>query len=178
MRGWITAGLTCMVLTFGVAAAAGDVPIKDSFPVDTEPFQLDDLTVACGVPVMVEIHGTFSIKGFIKDQTVVREIDTQPGTKLTYTTEGGGSITIPFSGALHATYPEGAVIGAPAIVTLTGNTGPFNTEIGPGSGRLVFDETIEDITEDGIPLVRLTTPVAIQGNFSRQTARICAALTS
>ena len=176
MKRWIAPALTSVAMATAPAALAAP-PIQVSEPVDAS-FEIDSLSDACGVPVTLAITGTLAAKAFTgADGTIVREIDTSPGTKLTYSTEGGGSITIPFSGVFHATYPEGATLGAPVTVTVTGNTGPFFDAIGPGSGRLQFETVVEDFTEDGIPLWRLTGLSApARGNFT-QTQRICSALT-
>jgi hypothetical protein len=169
MKHWIAAGTTMLMLVL-TAPAAGAPPLRDRFPVDAGPFPLPELTAACGFPVDVALTGTFSV-------LVVgnREIDTQPGTKLVYSSASGATIAVPFSGTLHASYPEGIVAGAPAIIALTGNPGPFNGIPGPGSGRLVFDAVIVE-TEDGFAFTRFTNLLTQSGNFSGQAARICAAL--
>jgi hypothetical protein len=177
MKRWIAPALASVAMATAPAALAAP-PISVSEPVDAS-FEIDSLSDACGVPVTLTITGTLASKAFTDtDGTIVREIDTSPGTKLTYSTEGGASITIPFTGVFHATYPEGATVGAPVIVTVTGNTGPFFDAIGPGSGRLQFETIVEDFTDEGVPLWRLDgLSEPAHGNFT-QTQRICSALTS
>ena len=156
------------------SAATAAPPIRDRFPVEGE-FVLDGISEACGFPVTVSIEGTFSIAVFVdRDGVTTREIDTQPGTLLTYST-ASGEITVPFSGVLHTTYPEGAVIGAPAELVLTGNTGPFGDLVPIGSGRVVFAGYVED-TDGPFAFTRFTDLLSASGNFTTQIDRICGAL--
>jgi hypothetical protein len=160
------------LLLTSVATAAP--PFRESFPVEAE-FLSDGISEACGFPVTVSIEGTFSIAVFVdRDGVTTREIDTQPGTLLTYSS-AFGEVTVPFSGVLHTTYPEGAVIGAPAELVLTGNTGPFGDLVPTGSGRVVFAGYVED-TDGPIPLTRSTDVLSASGNFTTQIDRICGAL--
>ena len=124
----------------------------------------------------VAIEGTFSIIVHVDGAgQAVSEIDTQPGTQLTYRSESG-EITFPFSGVLHSYYPEGAVDrGAPALLVVTGSSGPFGTLVPLGSGRVVLDGTVADV-QDGFPLTRFTSVISTSGNFTGQAERICAAL--
>lgn len=172
----LTAAIPLAVAT--APAALANQPVRVSEPVDAS-FEIDSLSDACGVPVTVTITGTLAVTALTdRNGTFIGEIDTQPGTKLTFSTDAGGSITIPFSGVLHATYPEGPTIGAPVHAMLTGNTGPFLDAIGPGSGLLIFDTVVADLTDEGIPLFRLDgLSEPARGDFS-QTARICSALTT
>ena len=58
-----------------------------------------------------------------KSGNIVREIDTYPGGKVTFTAVATGkSVTYSLAGAVIFTdYPEGTFIGAPAIVEFHGN---------------------------------------------------------
>jgi hypothetical protein len=168
VRHWITAGTTVIALAIAVGTANAAPPLRDRFEVDAT-FPADELTEACGVPITVHFTGTFSV-AVLGD----REIDTQPGTKLTYANEAGDSIAFPFSAVLHATYPEGIAVGAPAVITLTGNGGAFGGAMA-GTGRLVFSAVIVE-TEDGFAFTRFTGLLSQKGNFTSQTERICDAL--
>jgi len=163
--------LGSLVLTSAATAAP---PVRDRFPVEGQ-FALDGLSAACGVPVDVSLEGTFSITNFLdRDGVTVREIDTQPGTKLTYISDFG-EISVPFSGVLHATYPEGGVVGAPATLVMTGNTGPFSDLVPMGSGRVVLDGVVAD-TDGPFVFTRFTRLVSASGNFRTQIDRVCGAL--
>jgi hypothetical protein len=153
--------------------AAAVAPIHDRFPVEGE-FDWQPLTDACGFPVTAAFEGTFDFKLFTKRDGSAREIDTQPGTKVTFSS-ASGAVTMPFSATLHVSYPEGTDIGAPAIATLTGRSLGQPPASGPGRGRLVMTGTVED-TEDGIPLTRFTELVSASGNFVDAADGICAAL--
>jgi hypothetical protein len=163
--------LGSLVLTSAATAAP---PVRDRFPVEGE-FALDGLSAACGVPADVAITGTFSITVFRdRNGVTVREVDTQPGTKLTYVSEFG-EISVPFSGVLHTTYPEGAVVGAPATLVMTGNTGPFSDLVPMGSGRVVLDGVVVE-TDGPFAFTRFTQLLSASGNFSTQIDRVCGAL--
>ena len=173
MRSLIAAAVITgsLALTSGATAAP---PLRDRFPVAGE-FNLDTITASCGFPVTVSITGTFSIAVFQdRNGQVTREIDTQPGAILTYSSKGG-SVSYPFSGVLHTSYPQGAVVGAPAELVVTGNTGPFSDTVPLGSGRVVLDGFVAAV-EDGFPLTRFTGVESATGNFSGQIARICSVL--
>ena len=169
MRPWLVAGLAAGTLALPAAAWASP-PDQQRFPVSGE-LELADLSAVCGTTVTLAIEGQFDVKTFYdRTGTLVREIDTQPGTKLTYSS-ASGSITQPFSGATIFSYPEGAVIGAPATFVETGNF------FGGGSGRIVYEGTIADV-EDGVPLVSVSdsTVVSQTGDLAGQIERICTAL--
>ena len=168
----VTAALAGSLAVPGAATATP--PVRDVFPVEGE-FVLDKVSDACGFPVTVGIEGTFSIVVFQdRDGTTIREIDTQPGTRLTYST-ASGTVAVPFSGVLHSLYPEGAVVGAPAELVLTGNTGPFGDLVPTGSGRAVFAGYVEE-TDGPFAFTRFTELLSASGNFTTQIDRICAEL--
>ena len=173
MRTFLLAAAVIGSLALTSVATAAP-PVRTSFPVEGE-FVFDDISEACGFPVTVSIEGTFSVALFVdRDGVATREIDTQPGTLLTYSS-ASGEVTIPFSGVLHTTYPEGGAIGAPAELVLTGNTGPFGALVPLGSGRVVFAGYVED-TDGPFPLTRFTDVLSASGNFTTQLDRICSAL--
>jgi hypothetical protein len=159
---------------FAASAASAAPPQRDRFPVEGQ-FDIDPLSQTCGFPVSVAIEGTFSIVVFQdRDGAVTREIDTQPGTLLTYVSDSG-EISFPFSGVLHTRYPEGAVVGAPAELVVTGNSGPFSGLVPLGSGRVVLAGFVAEV-EDGFAFTRFTSVISATGDFTGQTERICAAL--
>ena len=152
------------------ATAAAAPPTSDRFPVEAE-FVDPALSEACGFEVTDVYEGTFSLRLF-RDRTgtITREIDTQPATKVTYRS-AWGALTIPFSSVLHTEYPHGAVVGAPAILTITGTGAPYL----PGSGRTVIDGVVAAV-EDGFPLTRFTTLRSQTGSHASATDEICSAL--
>ena len=67
------------------------------------------------------------------------------------------------------------MIGAPAELVLTGNTGPFGDLVPIGSGRVVFAGYVED-TDGPFAFTRFTDLLSASGNFTTQIDRICGAL--
>ena len=96
--------------------------------------------------------------------------------KLTYSNDSGESISFPGAGVLHTDYASGVTPGSPVTLVFTGNTGPFTGFAGPGTGRLVLAGDVVEVV-DGFPFTEFTELISATGNFSTQTARICAALT-
>jgi hypothetical protein len=152
-------------------AAVAAPPLKDRFPVEAE-FDYAPLSDACGFPVTIEFNGTFAIEVFSGPGGVVREIDTQPSTKVTFRSDAG-EVVLPFSAVLHTTYPQGAVIGAPARLVLTGSSFGVPGFLGPSTGRVVLAGTVVGV-EDGFPLTRFTELISATGNVTGD--EVCAAL--
>ncbi|HET8950121.1 MAG TPA: hypothetical protein VFN44_06415 [Solirubrobacteraceae bacterium] len=153
-------------------AAAASPPLKDRFPVEAE-FDYAPLSDACGFPVTIAFDGTFAIKVLSGPGGVLREIDTQPSTKVTFRSESG-AVVLPFSAVLHATYPQGAVIGAPARLVLTGSSFGVPGFLGASTGRVVLAGTVVDI-EDGFPFTRFTELISATGEVTGDE-ELCAAL--
>ena len=161
----------CAFLPVGSAAAAP--PLTERFPVEGV-FDYEPLSDVCGFPVTLGFEGTFAIKVFSGADGTLREIDTQPATKVTFGSEWG-EVSFPFSAVLHTYYPEGAVAGAPAHLVLTGRTFGVDEFVGPGRGRLVLEGVVDHV-DDGFPVTRFTELVSASGSFSPDAGRICAAL--
>lgn len=171
MRRLLHGCLTLASVLLLVSSAAAAPPLRDRFPVEGT-FDDPALTAACGVPATITFTGTFAITVFSdRSGQTVREIDTQPGARLTYAS-ASGSIAVPFSGVLHAQYTDGAVVGSPATIQLTGNV--LNGTV--GNGRLAFSAVVVE-TEDGFVFTRFTDLLTQSGNFTGEVERICAALT-
>ena len=167
----IAAAALCSLLPAAAAAAAP--PLKDRFPVEAE-FDSAPLSDACGFPVTIAFEGTFAIKVFSGPGGTVREIDSQPSTKVTYRS-AWGELSDPFSAVLHTTYPQGTAIGAPARLVLTGNSFGVAPFLGAGTGRVVLTGVVVDV-EDGFPRTRFTELISATGNVAGGDERICAAL--
>jgi hypothetical protein len=155
------------------AGAAADPPLTDRFPVDAE-FGYQPLSDECGFPVTAAFNGTFAIKVFTRHDGSVREIDSQPSTKVTFRS-ATGEVSLPFSASLHTAYPDGIFVGAPATATLTGRTFGMPPFAGAGKGRLVLSGLVEEV-EDGFAFTRFTELVSSSGDFTGDDARICDAL--
>ena len=74
--------------------------------------------------------------------------------------------------------PEGVGFFNRAQITVVGrNGGTFPIGGGPaGSGHLVYDGFIYTVDDDGVPWATEGDPIAMAGNFTSTTERICAAL--
>lgn len=165
------------VALLGAGAATSTPPIHSTASFVDVQFPDPVLSAACGTTVYITLDGT--IKGTLfRDQSgnFVKEIDTQPGLRLTYSNDAGDSIDFPWSLVSHTDYSNGADVGDPVTVTLTGNVGSFTGIVGPGNGRIVLDGFVFAILDNGVPLTAFTDLVSISGNFREQTAAICGAL--
>jgi hypothetical protein len=175
--------LSILILTFasvallGAGAATSTPPIHATATFVDVTFPDPVLSAACGTTVYITLDGT--IKGTLfrdKSGNIVGEIDTQPGLRLTYSNDAGGSISFPWALVSHTDYSNGAAVGSLATVTLTGNAGSFTGFVGPGNGRIVLSGVVFAVDDNGVPLTAFTDLVSISGNFRSQTTAICGAL--
>jgi hypothetical protein len=173
-----------VVAALGVAATAGagkplmvkGVDISDSF---VQP----QLSAACGFTVTIGFSARASVTLWTDSSgLVVRELDTAPGSKVTYSSPNG---SFSFEGNLvaHAEYPEGATVGAPATVKLTGLLGHAPGFISSDAGQIVIEgATVVDFdVVDGvsIPFTDGGDVTIAHGNSNSEdevVAAICAAL--
>jgi hypothetical protein len=173
VAGLVVAGaLVASLIAAGAATATP--PVRDNFAVHVQ-FTLDGIFPGCGFPVDLAIDGPFRVTEFQSAAGVtVREVDTQPGAKLTYI-NGERSISVPFAGVLHTTYPDGGVVGAPARLVMTGSTGPFFDIVPMGTGRVVLDGDVVE-TDGPFPFTEFNKLISATGNFHTQIERVCSAL--
>lgn len=175
MRYLVTLAVASAALAFAGVAAAG-APLRATFTFDNITFQDPFLSEACGTNVYITLNGTIKATLFVdKDGKISREIDTQPGLHLKYSNDAGDSISFPWALISHTSY-SGTTVGSPATITLTGNVGSFTGLVGPGNGRLVLSGTVVFVDENGVPITAFTEVVSMSGNFTGETAKICAAL--
>jgi hypothetical protein len=160
-----------------VGVATAKAPIRASFTLEDLTFPDTFLTEACNQPVYMTLNATLKATLFLdKNGKIVREVDTQPAGTLTYSGDSGGSISFPFSIISHTDYSGGTSVGSHVTATLTGNIGSFTGLVGPGTGRMVLDGEVVFIDENGVPLTAFTDLVSMSGNFTGETAKICAAV--
>ena len=115
----------------------------------------------CGFDVFRHIVGTFVITGIKRDGVIVKEIDGAHHVRITwFAPSQGTSYSYPFNSPVMYRYPEGASIGAPALLYIEGLS-----EKVPGApasaGQAVFPGVVVDIDAGGIPLV-ITDPDPIK----------------
>jgi hypothetical protein len=163
------------LVSAGVATA--NAPIRATLLLDNVTFQDPFMTDACNLPVYMTLNGTIKATLFLdQNGNAVREVDTQPGVKLTYSSDSGRSISFPWSIISHTDYSAGTSVGSPVTSTLTGNIGSFTGFVGPGTGRLVLSGEVVEVDSNGVPITAFTGLVSMSGNFTGETAKICAAL--
>lgn len=180
-RKHLCAAALCALATSSAVQAA----TTTRFSVDIDDtFFASGTSAFCGFPVFRTDKGTVNVSLFYaNDGTLKREDDSAVNLTSTWfspTTSPGGtgkSITYGAPATLHTEYPEGAFIGAPANLRLTGLQVrlpglPVQAGVQSGTGVVV------DIDPGGIPLTDFTVDKS-HGNFdglSSVRAAICAAL--
>jgi len=171
------ASLFCAALlagsVVGTASAAGAIHIKG---VDISFSEHDDyLTEACGFDVTFTLSGTASftlVSG--RTGTVIREIDTEPGTKITVT-GNRRSFTTTSDGIYIARYPQGATLGAPATITVTGFFYKFPGSV-PNAGPDFLTGHVIGFNEAGVPETTFDSLLSSRGPRGDFATGACAAL--
>lgn len=174
-----------LLLVMGVAAAVlatstnARAPTRFTFTFN-QTFQSGLLTAACGFPVFVHIEGSAAALAYYDATgTVVREIDTQPGFKVTFSAPSTGkSFTYPSAGSLTQNYVNGTSIGSHAQVIQTGLIrGTGSTP--PDAGRIVYDAVIIDTSPEGLPVIATVDIISLSGHSNDDfVAARCAALSA
>jgi len=124
----------------------------------------------------VTLNGTLTVALFAdKEGTFVHEVDTFRGT-ITYSA-GTNEVTTQGSSVSRARYPEGASLGDPAFVTVTGVGGGTLAGGPPGAGMVSFEAEIVFVDSDGVPITAPVSDFQLSGTFEAATAAICTALT-
>ena len=171
----------CAVASAALVSTASAVkPTRISIPVDnTAPSPL--LTSACGFDVSITQVGTLKATVF-HDQSgaIIREIDTQPGTRLILSSSTTGkSFSFPFSSTFRTEFPNGTTPGSEAVVTVTG-LGDKVPGISADAGRIVFgNATVLFVNSSGIPIVDFGSQTLSNGRSNDATTlvtAICSAL--
>ena len=140
-------------------------------------------TDECGFEVTRTVNSTDTNVTLFYDKSgnIVREQDTSTKGRDSFSAASTGkSFSYPSDGRSIVTeYPEGAFIGAPAIVTFYG-MGPINAPgVAPNAGVEVYTATVVDFSPEGIPIWSLEDLIESHGNRVPQderTAAVCSAL--
>lgn len=155
-------------------------------PLDIDvAFPLPLTSAQCGFPVFRRDAGRIVVSLFFaQDGTLKREDDSAMGFSTTWFSpaDAGGtgkSFTTPAPFSLHSEYPQGAVIGAPAVLKFTGLQAK-TPDLAAQAGLQVVPGVIIDITPEGIPVTDFAGDfTAVRGQFDDVVdfrASICAAL--
>ena len=174
--------LAVALLAAGSSTAAGNVTRVTGIDISETigPLPLSD---ECGFDVFRQVTGTATVT-LIRNASgdVVREIDTAPGSRVTFFAPSQGT-SFSYEGNLvfHTLYPEGATLGAPATVTVTGLQGHV-AGIGADAGFVEFQTTVTGFSPEGIPITGDPIGTVVEhGNReagSTVVAAICARLTA
>jgi hypothetical protein len=166
----------------GLAAAPGVAgPPTQLFLQDDVTFQSGGLTAACGFPVFIDIEGGVHIMLRTDQNGVLHELDTFSDWHFTLSAPTQGTSLSYKFGPAEYVYPNGAYIGAPAIITVRGidsHYAGFPAE----AGRYVIGGEVFFVSPEGVPYVDFTGPLFSEvGNLLPQAesrANLCAALTA
>jgi len=112
-------------------------------------------TGRCGFKVMFSLTGVLRADLVLDPSgAVIREIDTQPGTTIEYSSPTTGkSFSFPFSCILQTDYPGGARVGGRAVCQGSGLYDKF-PGVHADAGIVYFDSgTVVEMTPDGVPIV-------------------------
>lgn len=160
------------------STATANPPARFTFSIDdTFPSFLSGV---CGFDVEIHIEGTSTAKLFLdKTGAIVREIDTNPNLKITFSAPSTGkSFTFPAGGAFVQEYINGTAVGSSAIATLTGLINGTGSSP-PDAGRIVAEVVVVDTTPEGIPIVDFVSEISSSGHFNEDLAAArCAALSA
>jgi opacity protein-like surface antigen len=167
-------GLSSAALLMSWApAATAAAPLRVSVPVHAE-FEDDGLSEECGFQVLVTIDGTIDAALWTRGSGAAAEADHQV-LRWTFTAPATGT-SFSYVNNLTARfdYPDGAVVGGRATVTLTG-TEQHVAGSPAAAGRLVFDSTIDHLGAEGFPVAFLGEPRIVTGSHP-EGGDPCAAL--
>ena len=179
MRRILTTGfiLVALVGFGGLERAAAAEPTHFSDEVDVT-FPLGYYSHLCGFPVRFRLSGRIdSAIFFDQSGSIVREVDTQPGARETFSSPYG-SFSFPFASTLVTTYASGDAIGATAVATGEGLGGKV-PGIPADAGRITYQAEVVDISPAGIPIVGFDGIISVHGHSNDPAAAdaaICSAL--
>jgi hypothetical protein len=169
-----------VVVAAATSTAAAAPPKHVAYPANFV-FPIPELGALCGFDVSLVINGTYKGTVFYdKSGAIIKEIDTQPGTKISWSSSTTGrSFAYPFSAVLKTEYPYGTAPGSPAVAYGTG-MGEKMPGLPASAGRLYFpDATVLFLSADGVPIVDYGLPSTTRGHANAPEAvdaAICAAL--
>jgi hypothetical protein len=161
-------------LWFGAPASASQ-PLFFSAPIDraiASPFY----SAACGFEVDITTTGT--VKGVAltdAEGSIIREIDTQPGAVITFSSPTGGSFSFPWATTYTYRYVDGTDPGDHAIVTANGLAGKV-PGIGADAGVITYGKAVVLFVDpsSGFPIVDFGAPTRFSGHANDPITEIAA----
>lgn len=142
-------------------------------------FPIDYYTQQCGVTAWSTLTGQLDATLFTDQSgTVVREVDTQPGTTETFSSSAGRSFSFPVAATLVTSYPDGSGIGSPAVVSGDGLSGKI-PGVPADAGRITIQATVVELTDQGVPITAFGPVTSMNGHANDPAvadAAICTAL--
>ena len=168
-----------MVAGLTTASAQATPPSHFSEPVNFS-FPLDYYTNLCGLPVFQSLVGTLNTTlRYDRSGSIVSEVDTQPGTTLTFSSPTSGkSFSWPFANILRTDYTNGGALGSEA--TSYGSGLDIKAPgVSADAHRVVLGAVVVDTTPFGVPIVAFTGVISVKGHTTDPDAvdaAICAAL--
>ena len=172
--------VVAMMAALTTASAHATPPSHFSEPVNFS-FELDYYTDLCGFPVFQTLDGTLNTTLlYDRSGNIVSEIDTQPGTTVTFSSPTSGrSFSWPFADLLRTDYTNGGVLGSDATSYGSGLGIKVPGVPAADSGRIVFDAVVVGATSYGVPIVAFEGVISVHGHASDPDAvdaAVCAAL--
>jgi hypothetical protein len=173
-------GGAVLALTAGWASpAVAAEPLHVTAPIEFS-FEDTELSAECGFTVLVSGEGSVSATLIERKTGEAREVD-QTAIRITFEAPSTGK-SYDFLNRVtdNFDYPEGVVVGAPALVTEVGTLG-HDAGVSATAGRRTWESTIFALSDDGIPLVKVDgdNPLTSVGRFPDDfdVADLCDALT-
>jgi YD repeat-containing protein len=172
--------LVAIVAALTTASAQATPPSHFSEPVNFS-FELDYYTDLCGFPVFQTLAGTLNTTlRYDRFGNIISEVDTQPGTTVTFSSPTSGkSFSWPFADLLRTDYTNGGALGSDATSYGSGLGIKVPGVPAADSGRIVFDAVVVGSTPDGVPIVAFEGVISVAGHEAdgdAVDAAICAAL--
>jgi hypothetical protein len=179
MTKWITALLAVLAVVALAAPAGATTASSGGVDLELEIFDLHVTTACDGEWVFANVSGTYDQRAHRdRNGTLEKLVETFRGEITWFTRGTGKSYTSRLDSKSVVTFPEGVDYFKPVRVEVTGtNAGSFPIGGGPpGYGKLVYDGFIYGIFDDVPYWTTEGDPVLAEGNFTKTTERICAAL--
>lgn len=172
------ASVGVVLATLASSPAFAEKPIRTSQAFDftvLAPFT----SAQCGFDVYQRIVGTFTVTAIQRDGMVVKEIDGAHHASVTwFAPSQGTSYSFPLNSPTTFLYPDGAYVGAPALLYFFGLSEKI-PGAGATAGQAVYEGTVVQIDADGIPLVVTDAePIRVTGHIGGDVQARCAALSA